>query len=73
MNQPRTVGVLLLACLLSGCSSVPMNYSQWKKEQEERRKFEQAGLPYKSPSQLRAEAAEMRRVAEETTFAPGAK
>jgi starvation-inducible outer membrane lipoprotein len=71
--RPHTLGFMLLAVLLAGCTSVPMNYSQWKKEQEDRRKFEQAGLPYKSPAQLRAEAAEMRRVAEKTTFSPAAK
>lgn len=64
---------MLVTSLLAGCTSVPMNYAQWKKEQEDRRKFEQAGLPYKSPSQLRAEAAELRRLAEETTFSPATK
>lgn len=71
--QPHTIGVMLFAGLLTGCTSVPMNYAQWKKEQEDRRKFEQAGLPYKSPAQLRAEAAEMRRIAEKTTFSPATK
>ncbi len=71
VNQARmTVGIALLACLLAaGCKTVPMNYSEWKKAQDDRIKFAQAGIPYKSPSQLRDEAAEMRHIAQETVFA----
>ena len=45
-----------------------MTYAEWKKAQDERARFAQAGIPYKSPSQLREEAADMRHVAQETTF-----
>ena len=63
------VGVVLLACLLlAGCETVPMTYAEWKKAQDERARFAQAGISYKSPSQLREEAADMRHVAQETTF-----
>ncbi len=74
LNQSRLViGAALLTCLLAGCTSVPVTYAEWKKEQQDKAKFARAGLPYKSPSQLRAEAAEMRRLVQETTFAPTAK
>ena len=66
------VGALLLVNLLAaGCSAIPMSYSQWKSDQDQRAKFAEAGVPYKSPSELRGEAEEMRRVAQETTFSPG--
>ena len=74
--KPRRVivGIALMACLFSaGCDIVPMRYSEWKKAQDERARFAEAGIPYKSPSQLRAEAAEMRHAGQETTFAAGSK
>lgn len=75
VKRKRVIGgIALVACLFSaGCDTVPMSYSQWKKSQDERVKFAQAGIPYKSPSQLREEAAEMRRVGQETTFATSSK
>lgn len=75
MKQRRvTVGVVLLACLLSaGCETVPMSYSEWKDAQDQRARFAQAGIPYKSPSQLRDEAAEMRHAAQEAAFTGGRK
>jgi hypothetical protein len=70
LKQGRlAVGAALLTCLLAGCSSVPMTYAQWQKEQADRARFERAGEVYKSPSELRTEAAEMRRIAQETSFA----
>lgn len=69
LNRVRlALSATLLACLLSGCESVPMTYKQWQEDQENRLKSEQAGQPYKTPSQLRAEAAEMRRLTGETKF-----
>jgi PBP1b-binding outer membrane lipoprotein LpoB len=72
VKQNRTItGIVLLASLLlGGCMTVPMNYAEWKKAQDERARFAQAGIPYKSPSELRDEAAEMRRTGQETAF-PG--
>jgi PBP1b-binding outer membrane lipoprotein LpoB len=72
VKQNRVItGIVLLACLLlGGCMTVPMSYAEWKKAQHERARFAQAGVPYKSPSELRDEAAEMRRTGHETTF-PG--
>jgi len=61
---------LMLATLLAGCTTEGMTYAQWQHEQENRRKSEAAGQPYKSPSQLRAEAEEMRKIAAETQFEP---
>ena len=70
MKQRRViVGIVLLACLLlAGCATVPMTYAEWKKAQDERARFAQAGIPYKSPTQLRDEAAGMRHAAQEVTF-----
>lgn len=64
---------LLLVCLLTGCVSDGMTYAQWQHEQENRRKAEAAGQPYKTPSQLRAEAQEMRQAVQETQFETSAK
>ncbi len=50
-----------------------MSYSDWKRAQQEPARFAEAGIPYKTPSQLREEAAEMRRIAENTTFVTDAK
>jgi len=57
--------------LATGCNVTPSSYAQWKREQDERAKYSEAGVPYKSPSQIRAEAAEMRKATEGTTFVPG--
>lgn len=57
--------------VLAGCQSTPTSYEQWKQEQAERARFAAAGVPYKSPSELRAEAAEMRRISEDVSFKPG--
>ena len=59
---------MLLPCLLAGCGTVPMTYAEWKDLQEEKLRFARAGVPYKSTSQLLAEAAEMRRIAQDTMF-----
>jgi hypothetical protein len=65
---------LTLASLqLAGCQVAPSSYEQWKREQAERAKFEAAGVPYKSPSELRAEAAEMRRATDDVSFKPAEK
>ena len=45
-----------------------MTYAEWKDLQEEKLRFARAGVSYKSPSQLIAEAAEMRRLAQDTMF-----
>ena len=70
--RPMKVRVLFLFILLSpfiaGCSSVPMTYAEWKKEMDDRQAFARAGLEYKSPAQLREEAAEMRQLADSTPF-----
>jgi hypothetical protein len=73
LKARRLVGgaTLLVSLLTAGCNAVPMTYSQWKQEQEQRAKFAEAGIAYKSPSELRGEAEEMRRIAQDTTFAPG--
>jgi len=75
LNKPRAIRPALLVSflLLAGCNVTPTSYAQWKKEQATRAKFDAAGLPYKSPAQLRAEAAEMRQQTESTTFSPAAK
>src|SRR5688572_8224269 len=65
--------LLLATLLLAGCNAVPTSYEKWKTDQEQRAQFAAAGVPYKSPSELRAEAGEMREIARETTFAPAAK
>ncbi len=49
--------------------AVPMSYSDWKNEQDKRARYAQAGVTYKSPEELRDEAAEMRSTAQETSFA----
>jgi hypothetical protein len=51
----------------------PSSYAQWKQEQAERAKFAAAGVPYKSRSELRAEAEGMRRAADEVSFQAGDK
>jgi len=70
--RPMKVRVLSLFVLLSpfiaGCSSIPMTYAEWKKEMDDRQAFARAGQEYKSPAQLRAEAAEMRQLADTTPF-----
>ncbi len=45
-----------------------MSYSEWKQEQKKRAEFAEAGIPYKTPSELREEAADMRRAAQGTSF-----
>ncbi len=59
---------VLLCPFIAGCASVPMTYAEWKKEMDDRQAFERAGLEYKSPAQLRAEAADMRQLADSTAF-----
>ena len=75
LNKKRATPPTLVAfcLLLVGCNVNPTSYAQWKKDQATRAKFDAAGVPYKSPSQLRAEAAEMRQQTENTTFAPAGK
>jgi hypothetical protein len=70
--RPSTrVSVVPLACLfLAGCAAVPMTYEDWKEEQDARKRYADAGVPYKTREQLQDEAAEMRRVAQDTKFAP---
>ena len=68
MNVRRLILLGLLGFSLAGCNSIPMTYAQWKKETEDRLAFERAGLQYKSPAELRAEAAEMKRIVDSTTF-----
>jgi hypothetical protein len=60
-----------VSLLATGCNAVPMIYSHWKDEQDQRAQFAEAGVPYKSPSELRGEAQEMRHVVQDTTFTPG--
>ena len=50
-----------------------MTYAEWKDLQEEKLRFARAGVPYKSTSQLLAEAAEMRHIAQDTMFPPARK
>lgn len=75
LKARHSIGPALLAAsvLLAGCNAVPTSYENWKKEQAERAQFAAAGVPYKSPAELRAEASEMRRLADATSFAPDAK
>jgi len=74
VNEQGLISPALLAAslLLAGCNTVPTSYEKWKKDQAERARFAEAGIPYKSPSELRAEAEEMRRISETTPF-PAAK
>jgi hypothetical protein len=62
--------LLLTGVLLAGCNAVPTSYEQGKADQDQRSRFEAAGVQYKSRAELRAEAAEMRRLADATSFAP---
>lgn len=62
----------LVGMLTGGCSATPMSYTAWKEEQTQRARFSDAGLPYKSPAELRREAADMRRVAQDADFTPAA-
>ena len=73
LKARRLIGgaTLLGSLLAAGCNAVPMTYNHWKEEQDARVKFAEVGVPYKSPSQLRGEAEEMRRIAQDTTFTPG--
>jgi hypothetical protein len=74
VNERRSIGPALSAVslLLAGCNAVPTSYAKWKDEQAKPAKFAEAGVPYKSPSEIRAEAEEMRRLSEATPF-PAAK
>jgi hypothetical protein len=45
-----------------------MSYAEWQQEQKKRAGFASAGVPYKSPSELREEAADMRQAARESAF-----
>jgi len=72
-RQSLGPALLLSSVLLGGCNAVPTSYEKWKADQAQRAQFAAAGIPYKSPSELRAEAGEMRRLAQDTTFAPKAK
>jgi hypothetical protein len=65
--------LLLASGVLAGCNAVPTSYEKWKADQAQRAQFAAAGIPYKSPSQLREEAGEMRQLAQDTTFAPQSK
>ncbi len=67
------VPAALLASCLGGCQATPMTYAQWKKEQDDKLAFKKAGLEYKSPAQLKAEATEMKKTGEETSFAKDVK
>ncbi len=71
----RAIDLLLFLAVLSltGCNAVPTSYEKWQADQQQRAQFAAAGVPYKSPSELRAEASEMRRLADETAFAPARK
>jgi hypothetical protein len=76
MKARLLVPAVLLVSILAGCDSTPMTYEQYKKEQADKLAFKRAGQEYKSPSQLKKEAAEMNKTGDETTFkkdAPEAK
>ena len=67
-DQLRASAVLAACLFLAGCAAVPMTYEDWKDEQDARKRYADAGVPYKTREQLRDEAAEMRRLAQETAF-----
>jgi hypothetical protein len=74
LKARQSLAPALLACLLlAGCNAVPTSYEKWKAEQDQRAAFAAAGVPYKSPSELRAEAREMRQLAENTPLTPQSK
>ncbi len=61
--------VVVLTCLLlSGCNAVPMNFDEWKAEQARRKACEEAGVAYKSPQQIRAEAIATRKAVGDVIF-----
>ena len=70
VNRARLAGLLVLLVLpfLAGCNATPMTYEGWKEEQAKKVEMEKAGLKYKSPSQIRAEAEEMQKAADEAKF-----
>ncbi|MBL9215165.1 MAG: hypothetical protein JNG83_06790 [Opitutaceae bacterium] len=77
LSTPRgilaTFAFVVLAGFLAGCVSDPMTYEQWKKEQEKKRQATEAGVEYKSPAQIRAEAKSMKEETGDTTFSKSAK
>ena len=58
----------LLLPLLAGCNATATTYEGWKEEQAKKQEMEKAGIKYKSPSQIRAEAEEMKKAADEASF-----
>ncbi|HYC72087.1 MAG TPA: hypothetical protein VEB66_12815 [Opitutaceae bacterium] len=53
---------------LTGCSTVPMSYQEWREEQDRRRSAVTTGIPFKSKRQLLAEGTELQQIAAETRF-----
>ena len=45
-----------------------MTYEEWKQEQAKMKEMKKAGIEYKSPAQIRAEAEEVRKAADEAAF-----
>ncbi len=60
--------LILLALSLTGCQAIPMNHAQWEAEQAKRRACEKAGVEYKGPNQIKAEAIETRKAVGGVTF-----
>ncbi len=65
---PLKLLVVLPFLLLSACNAIPMNFEEWKAEQAKRKAYKEAGVAYKSPQQIRAEAIATRKAVGDVIF-----
>ena len=68
MKFCHPVPVAILVFSLGGCQATPMTYAQWKKEQDDKLASARAGQIYKTPTEVRTEAAAMKKAVEEIVF-----
>lgn len=70
VSRPKTIGLFLISIILflTSCETTAMTHAQWKAEQAKKEAAEKAGVEYKSPSQIKKEVEETRKVVKDVRF-----
>jgi hypothetical protein len=66
--RPVKLLPLWLCLLFASCETTAMTHAQWKREQANKAASEQAGVEYKSPTQIKKEAEATREAVRDTRF-----